>query len=397
MSQRDVFFRNWQGSTIHILAVGDPAVDVYRADRPITQAWKQATGMAVDLEIVAWPDYVGKVFEVLGANDSTYDVVMAPGFFWLPSFASSGWLVPLDSLLEKLADAWHAYDDADIMPNLRAEMSFGGQRYLLPSFAEVQMIFYRKDWIEEAGVGPVPIPLPVERFAEIARALHNPPLRYGTHLKGGTAESFPEWLPFHSALGGELFDSDERPVFGGQAGLKSLSFLANLKDVCGPDMAQSDNDSVLHLMRDGKLGIVNHWSGQAALAAARVHNPQYADRYGYSYFEHPWGSVWSFGVTSASQNKLAATAYLLWATNAENDRLQGQHSGSPARLSTFAAGDDHPWYPALRAALEHKRTFPSFVSFSERLGALYELVHEVLAGTSSVDAALQDAVRKTTP
>ena len=86
--------------------------------------------------------------------------------------------------------------------------------------------------------------------------------------------------------------------------------------------------------------------------------PEAAGRYGYSYLEHPWGTVWSFGIPAASRNREAAQAYLLYVSNRENDLLQGDLSGSPVRTTTYRTGT-YPWYEAVTGALERKNSFMS--------------------------------------
>jgi len=378
-------------SYIRILAIGDPASELYRSNGPLTGSWTEKTGIKVDVDIRPWAEYADLVFAELASGRGTCDVVMLPGFFWLPSMASKGYLSPLEDLLPRAEEAWKAFDFEDIPLSLRKELFFKNTHFLIPAFAEVQTVVYRQDLLEAAGVPPLQRPVPMDRYIETAETLHSPPTVYGTLLKGGPAESFPEWLPFLSAAGGGLFGPDERPVFDSAAGRESLRMMCSLREVSAPGVETADNEAVNSLIRSGKVGIVNHWSGQLGPLSVQA-----AGRYGYTYLEHPWGTVWSFGITSASRNKEAALAYLLYAANPANDILQGDLSGSPVRNATYRT-NRHPWYRTVAEALERKNSFPSFVRFGDLAGHLYSMVTEVLAGGVEPRRALRQAAEATSP
>ncbi len=370
---------------IMILAVGDPAAELYRDNGPVDAAWLKRGGITAHVEIVPWADYADTVFGELESGAGRYDIVMLPGFFWLPSMADKGWLLPVPVGL--------ATESAgDIVPSLWEELFFGGRRYLFPAFAEAQTVIYRRDLVEKAGFGVLPSPLPVSLFMDVAKALHDPPCLFGTHLKGGIAESFPEWLPFLASRGGTLFSGADEPLFDSLAGIGSLRDMLALARVSAPDVHLSDNGTVNALVRDGKVGIVNHWSGQLGPLMDPRSNP-HADRYGFTYLEHPWATVWSFGINSASKNPEAAAAWAAHATGPENDALQGGVSGSPVREGSYKRGD-RPWYPAVLGALERKNSFPSFVRFTGMAGSLYTMVTDVLSGAKSPEAALSEAAAR---
>ena len=191
-----------------------------------------------------------------------YDIIMAPGYFWLPKFASSGWLCTLDDMIQSNVKLWNVYDYDDIHPGLRFELEYLGKHFLFPCFSEIQLVFYRADLFKKEGVDLPKTPVSSEDYLKFARALHNPTGLFGTQIKASLAESFPEWLPWFSEFGGELFDGEKNPVFNSDAGTKAFEFMLALSRYCHPEMGSSDNEQILHLMHAGRIGIINHWSGQ---------------------------------------------------------------------------------------------------------------------------------------
>ena len=80
----------------------------------------------------------------IATKGGQYDV-MTIGTYEVPIWAKKGWLVPLDNLG---AD----YDVDDLLPPIRAGLSFDGKLYAAPFYGESSMIMYRKDLFEKAGL-----------------------------------------------------------------------------------------------------------------------------------------------------------------------------------------------------------------------------------------------------
>lgn len=393
MNENIFFKKEWRGQNIRILAVDDPAVGLYQNGHHVTDQWEKITGMKVAFEPIQWSEYPAKVFSMLQSGSDAYDSVMVPGFFWLPKFASSKWVAPLDPLIDSIKEAWQAYQIEDVHPHLRIELSYLDKKYLIPSFSEVQIVYYRKDLIRDAGLETPKNPISINDYIMIAEKLHHPPDYYGTHIKGGTAESFPEWLPFFSSFGGDLFDGVQSPSFNNVAGIKSLQIMKALVNYCGPNVEQGDNATVLSLLKSGKVGIVNHWSGQL-IPAMRERENGINEDYGFTFLENPWGSIWAFALNSASKKQIQTLSYLLYATCKENDIRQADYSGSPVRLSTLANPTlqfKYPWFDSLSGALDQKSSFPSFERFADIVGNLYLMVNDVLSGKKEISEALLQA------
>ncbi|MEI8131459.1 MAG: extracellular solute-binding protein [Leptolinea sp.] len=386
-----------QTSCIRILCVDDPAVRLYEQNGELISTWSKANGTKVDIVILPWEKYPEKVYSVLQSGSSEFDVVMLPGYFWLPKFAANGWLTPLTNLAVENSAAWQAYDYEDILPRIRTELALDGQVYLLPSFSEVQVVYYRKDLLQKTGISQIESPVSLEKWLEIAKTLHNPAGDlYGAHFKGATTEALVEWLPFYTAAGGFLPTGEEDKTLPESETHQSLRQLKEFLPYCRPDVSESDNATLFEMLTTGKVGIVNHWSGQLGPIMNPEVNP-FTEDYGFASLEHPWGTVWAFGISSASQHKLEAFSCLLHLTGASADLQQGKFSGSPARRSSFEnkkAAKDYPWFPALLQAIERKNTFPATQSFADKMGYFYSMVHEFISGNQSAENAVQELNQK---
>lgn len=384
-------------SRIRILCVDDPAVRLYVRSGDLISTWCGSSGYDVDLVVLPWNKYPDTIFSALKSGSKEYDVVMLPGYFWLPGFAVNKWLTPLTELAKNNDAAWKEYCYEDILPALRKELEIDGTVYLLPSFSEVQIVYYRKDLLEKAGLKPLASPITLDLWLETARKLHDPQNGiFGTQFKGSDTESMVEWLPFYTEAGGTLPDGERSREFPTRSMTASFKKLIDFLPFCREDVGNSDNATLFDMLTQGTVGIANHWSGQLGPIMDYKTNP-FASNYGFAALENPWGTVWAFGIPSASMNKDAAFSCLLHMTGAAADVLQGDYSGSPARRSTFndtAAWRTHPWFPALLECIERKHTFPDSPKFADLMSSLYAASHRIFAGLVSPEKAILELNRQ---
>ncbi len=381
-----------QPDCVRMLCVDDPAVKLYQQTGELVSAWSNKSGIKVEVVVLPWEKYPDKVFSTLQSGSDEFDIVMLPGYFWLPKFAANNWLIPLAGLMSTNLTDWQNYDYGDILPGMRKELEIDGKTYLLPSFSEVQMVYYRKDLLQKAGFANLESPISLEKWLDIAKSIHDPANGvFGTHFKGAASESMVEWLPFLTAVGGNLPESENITFFPENEGVLSLKKLITYLPYCREDVGKSDNATMFELLSTGKVGIVNHWSGQVGPLIDRSVNP-YADQYGFASLENPWGTVWAFGIPSASKKKNGAFSCLLHLTNASADLQQAEYSGSPVRRSSLKnpyALRKYPWFPALLDCIEKKKTFPSSAGFSDLMGDLYTMTHEVFSNNQTPVEAVQ--------
>ncbi|NLF50142.1 MAG: extracellular solute-binding protein [Leptolinea sp.] len=382
-----------QNPHIRILCVDDPAVKLYAETGDLVSDWSKRTGISVEIVILPWEKYPDTIFSGLKSGCVDFDIVMLPGYFWLPGFVANGWLTPLTNLITSHTPEWQAYDYDDILSAIRKELEIDGTIYLLPSFSEVQIMYYRQDLLEKAGYSSLQSPVSLQSWLEIASRLNDPSNGlYGTHFKGASTESMVEWLPFYTAAGGVLPDGSTSKCFPDKTIIESMKQLMAFLPYCRADVGQSDNASLFSLLTGGNVGIVNHWSGQLGPIMNKSVN-SYATKYGFASLEHPWGTVWAFGIPSTSNNKDAAFSCLLNLTGETADLQQGKYSGSPARHSSFIdqqALNTYPWFPALLQCIERKNTFPSSPEFADLMGELYSISHQIFSGEISAE----DSARK---
>ena len=109
----------------------------------------------------------------------------------VPLFAQSKWIVPLAKYYP--AD----YDYADFDPGRQKVATFAGEAWFAPLTGGGDLLVYRKDLLEKAGVKP---PTTLDEFVAAAKKLNDPANGiYGVALRGqrGSGANVWRWMPLN--------------------------------------------------------------------------------------------------------------------------------------------------------------------------------------------------------
>ncbi|MFC6487004.1 ABC transporter substrate-binding protein [Nitratireductor sp. GCM10026969] len=145
----------------------------------------------------------------------------------VPEFAAAGWILPiLDYYPEH-------YDFEDFLGSRRAVGSWEGVDYFAPTMGGGDILFYRKDLLDEAGID---VPTTLDEMIAAAEALNNPPEYYGWANRGqrGSGMNVWTWIPFFLANGGEWTDDDGVPQLNSAAAVKGTEQFVGLFDYAPP-------------------------------------------------------------------------------------------------------------------------------------------------------------------
>lgn len=272
-------------------------------------------------------------------SDGFFDVLTI-GNYEVPIWAKKGWLNKLEQFPE-------SYDVTDIFPTLRSSLSYAGNLYALPFYAESIMTYYRKDLFEQAGLVMPDVPT-FDDIQNYARKIHNPSKQiYGICLRGK-----PDWgenigiiTSFVNAYGGRWFNKDWVPQLDSPEWKAALNFYQNiLNNYDPPDVERNGYNENLKLFADGHCGI---WI-DATVAAGYLYNSKYSKVFdNVAITSAPkqknvasWLWSWNFAISSLSKNKEEAKKFILWATSKEYIQHVGEETNwvsvpPGTRMSTY--------------------------------------------------------------
>jgi sorbitol/mannitol transport system substrate-binding protein len=356
-----------------------------------------------------------RLMESLAIGDAGRFSIMTIGAYEAPIWAERKWIVPLKGFPE-------GYDLQDIIKPLRDILSYNGELYALPFYAESAMTYYRKDLFQEAGI-KMPAQPTYEDIEKAAAALNDPAKNvYGICLRGkpGWGENMAFLTLLVNTFGGHWFDENWYPTIDTPQWRQAITFYKNLLTKYGPPHASRNGFSEnLDLFAEGKCGM---WI-DATVAAGKLYNPKeskVADRVGFAaspVIGTPNGShwlwTWALAIPSSSDSYQEALDFITWATSKEYIKLVAKSEGwvsvpPGTRISTYENSSykrEAPFSGFVLAAIQNvapkdatlKRTpyqeiqlvtIPEFAAIGDQVG---KLMGKILDGKISIDKALKQS------
>jgi sorbitol/mannitol transport system substrate-binding protein len=359
-----------------------------------------------------------KVTTDIATHGGQFDVLTI-GTYETPIWAKRKWLLPLDKLG---AD----YDTDDLLPAIRAGLSYDGKLYAAPFYGESSFVMYRKDLFDKAGL-TMPEKPTWEFIRQAADKINDKAGGvYGICLRGkpGWGENAAFLTATANSFGARWFDEKWNPQFNSPEWKATLDYYVPLLKADGPPGASSNGfNENLALFNDGKCGM---WI-DATVAASMVTDPkqsQVADKVGFALAPDNglgkrgnWLWSWALGIPAGTKNADAAQKFVSWATSKHYLDLVASKNGIAhvppgTRTSLYKNADYLKAAPFAQLTLDsidsadpqHPTVKPvpytgvQFVAIPEFQGIGTDVGQDfsaALAGTMTVDQALAKAQAST--
>jgi sorbitol/mannitol transport system substrate-binding protein len=360
-----------------------------------------------------------KVTVDIATKGGQYDVLTI-GTYEVPIWAKKNWLVPLDNLG---AD----YQVDDLLPAIRAGLSYEGKLYAAPFYGESSMIMYRKDLFEKAGL-TMPEKPTWEFIIDAARKLTDKSAGvYGICLRGkaGWGENMAFITAMANSFGARWFDEKWNPQFDSPEWKETLdTYLKVMKDAGPPGAVSNGFNENLALFNSGKCAM---WI-DATVAAGFVTDPKeskVADKVAFALAPNKglgknanWLWAWSLAIPAGSKKVDAAEKFIGWATSKQYAELVAAKEGwAHAPPGTRKSLYDNPKYqeaaPFAKLTLESINTadptkptvkpvpyvgvqfvaIPEFQGLGTKVGQFFSAA---LAGSTTGEQALASAQKAVT-
>ncbi|MEL6299484.1 MAG: sugar ABC transporter substrate-binding protein [Pseudomonadota bacterium] len=374
----------------------------------------------IELEWVTLEENVlrQKVTTDIATKGGQYDI-MTIGTYEVPIWGSKGWLVSLNDLPA-------SYDVDDLLPAIRGGLTVEGNLYAAPFYGESSMVMYRKDLMKKAGM-EMPAAPTWDFIRKAAKAMTDKDAGvFGVCLRGkaGWGENMAFLTATSNSFGAKWFDENWKPQFDSEPWKKTLTFYIDLMKESGPPGASSNGfNENLALFQSGKCGM---WI-DATVAASFVTNPkdsQVADKVGFALAPDTglgkrgnWLWAWSLAIPAGTKKQEAAKKFVAWATSKEYLELVASKEGwanvPPGTRTSLYKNAEYAKVPFAKMTLDSINAADpknptvdkvpyvgvQFVAIPEFQGiatAVGQQFSAALAGTVSVDQALQNAQALTT-
>ena len=341
--------------------------------------------------------------------------ILTIGNYEVPLWARRNWLQAFDNL-----PASYAVDD--IIPPVRAGISYKDHIYALPFYAESAMTFYRKDLFAKAGLTMPAQPSydQIRQFAD--RLTDKAGQTYGMCLRGkpGWGENMAYFSTLVTAMGGQWFDTSWKATLNTPSWREALTYYDGILKADGPPGVSSNGfNENLALFSSGHCAM---WI-DATSAAGTLYDrkqSQVADSVGFAAIPSgtfqggpTWLWSWNLAIPASSQHVDAAKTFITWATSKEYIDLVAKTDGwvniPPGTRLSAAASPAYkqvaPFSDFVVQAIQHSNPdgqtrnprpyvgaqfadIPEFQAIGTQVG---QTVAATLTGSTTVDQALSSA------
>jgi multiple sugar transport system substrate-binding protein len=358
----------------------------------LADAYNKNHGAKVKVTIVPSGNFVQK-FGTASSSGSGPDVASID-LVYLPYFASKGVLEDVTTVANSLP-----YKDS-LSQAHRNLAQYNGKTYALPFTAEASVMFYNKDLFKKAGLNPDKPPTTYAEMLTAARAIHKlGPDTYGFTFAGscGGCNIF-EFAPHVWASGGDVLSADgKKAMLNSPQVTDALNFYHQMvSEGLVPPSAKTDSGVAQPAaFQSGKVGMVN----LGAFFVGTLLGDKKVN-FGVAPIPGATGGTASFAggdeiaVTKGSQNKVAATEFVKWATSEEAQTILAKAAIVPVRtdlLDKIYVPLD-PRYKVLGDALTKGRTPYSVVEnavFNDNNGPWAKMINQGVFGGNAQAAQAQ--------
>lgn len=398
-SQPRFDWRQAQGTEIRVLALRAWFTDHFKDRLP---EFERLTGIRVVFEDYPEDALRQKLAVEMAARNRAIDLFHTGTSLEGRRLHASGWYADLNPLIRDPSATSPDWDRSDFFDSVWAAQQFGELQVSVPLQAVTQVLFYRRDLFEAAGIKP---PGTLDEMEEAARRLHSPPSVYGFTSRGRRTQAPYSWAHFLYAHGGSWLSPVGAAGIGSPAAITATAQYARiLRSFGDPGVADNGPIEVQTLFAQGRAAMIL----DAASWAGVFDNPDRSRVVGrWAVAPAPRGPAgatyelwaWSMAISPFSQKKRAAWLFLQWATSKEMQRPLQLRGFPMPRKSLWA---DAEWRARVEPSWLHTvllqfRTakpigHPPVIAASEVVDTVGTAINKVLAGgdpRTELDTAAQ--------
>jgi multiple sugar transport system substrate-binding protein len=377
------------GKTLSIYLANHPWVDNLRTLVPEFEA---QTGMKVDIQSFPLDQQVQKLTVQLTGGATAPDVMYFTPLQDGKKFFKNGWLLPLDEYVKKSPQI----DFEDFSKPSVASISIDNKLAGIPLLSEQEILYYRKDLLEKAGLQ---VPKTLDELEAAAKKLHDPANGfYGFVSRGQRSLMKPASYLFSE--GGD-FMKDGKATINTPEAISAFTRYANLLKNYGPPGVLNMNwPQAMGLFAQGKVAF---YTDANAIYSNAIDPDKSIVKNNVGYALFPAGKAGSkpynvtsgaLGINSQSANKDAAWEFIKWATSKEIMLKEQQKNVPGVRNSVWNSPEGVSGFPAqlIEVIKESNKVGvgydrPQVINVSEARDAIGDIVTKGVLGEDIKAAA----------
>lgn len=395
------------------------------ATKDLAVEYEKQTGVKVNVELVG-RDAIHEKLALAIAGKSDYDIFNVD-YPWVPEFASSGNLYPLDELIKK-----YNVDTSKFMPralalgqwnNKNGDFGGGGTIYAFPQTIHPHLLWYNSDLFNDAKNKSdfkakygydLAAPKTMKEFRDTAEFFNGKTVN-GQKIYGWAAQASKgfgnvhTWLSFVYSNGGDVIKWDDMTSsLSTPEVVEATKTWADLMKFTPPGINDYTFAEVSADADMAKIAMAIHWSW----SAFEVDDPSKSKTVGKWDFVQvptmkssvPHLAGWALAIPKTSKKAEEAFKFINWLESAENDIRQAEMGGGdPVRADSYNSpkltdlkieGTDvkkFRRYTALAEAMKTTKARPFFPQEEKWETAVSIYLSAIQLGKAKVEDALKEA------
>ncbi|MDQ4036743.1 MAG: extracellular solute-binding protein [Chloroflexota bacterium] len=409
--------------TLRAWTMGPDAPSFYRRDNLVDAATALNEELAAegsDQRVVVeasfesggqWADYLQKVTLAAESGDAP-DIVLA-GHENMAPWASAGYVIALDDLLEQYPDAF-----ADVIERLWDAMKLQGATYAVPQDTEARPMYYRKDLLAELGWSEEEIESLPDRVRSGEWTMEDLVATAQEAVEAGVVDEGMGWYHrptkghdhymFYYANGGRMQDDESgKLVITRDALLKHYQLhydAVNTWNITPKNFLGSDFRQWHETVTSGSVLFANAgtWTWAEWINTYEVPEEEQWENVGFMLIPaaEPGGEPTTLShplvymVTEASENQELAFRLLAHATTPE---LNSRHSVESAHLAILTSQLEDPTYAQdeFLQATSYMSDYTNFIPNHPDYGAYDEVIFRFLSAVQADEMSPDEATEAT--
>jgi sorbitol/mannitol transport system substrate-binding protein len=336
-----------EGGELNVAIVQNPQMEDIVALTP--ELYTADSGVTVNYTILPENELREITTRDVATEGTQFDVVMI-GLYEAPQFGEAGWLAPITE--QAANDA--GWNQADVFEPILEGLTFDGELYAAPFYAESSFLNYRMDVFEDQGL-TMPERPTWDEVDAFARQIEDSGVMNGICLRGvpGWGNQGAAFTTVLNTFGGTWWAANDDGSIGESQVdqpefREALEFYISLTQEAGvPDPLTVSFPECQTLMKEGQVAM--WYDATSAASGLEATDSDVAGLIGYVPApvkvtdNSGWLWAWSLAIAETSEQKDAAWDYISWATSAEyiaaaGELIDGGWANIPpgTRESTYA-------------------------------------------------------------
>jgi multiple sugar transport system substrate-binding protein len=303
--------RRYAGQRVRHIGLKGFVVDVQAEFMPEFQS---KTGITIAFENFEQAQARQKLATELVARAGTVDTFPTTKMQDFQQYSQNGWYEFLDPYLADASKTDPDLQVSDFFPGALEACKVEGKLVALPFFSGAQILFYRRDLLEEKGLK---VPTTFEELEAAAKALHNPPNVYGFASRGQKSAAISMFAAFLHNFGGDWM-AGGKPSLHTPEAIAAYEYYGRLLRQYGPPgVANMTHVELAPLFGQGKAAFFTDDLGGATILEDESKS-KVVGKVGYAKFpagpkrDQPTIYVYGMAMASQSKHKDATWQFIQW-------------------------------------------------------------------------------------